>query len=176
MKPKERKEAKERFLESLRVDPNVSLACDKAEISRETAYRWRDGDETFKTAWEKAIERTRDVARSSIYQRGILGWLEPAISNGQLVYEMEPVLDEGGHQVFDKGKPLMKKTKPVMIPKWSDTLAVAYAKANLPEYKEKQQIDLNAQITTLAETAKAELLANLASTIADENKEQAQQQ
>ena len=171
---KEQREAKDRFLVSLKGDPNVSLACDKAEISRDTAYRWRGNDEAFSKAWDTAIERTRDVARSSIYARGIIGWEEPMVSMGQLVYEYEPVLDDDGKQKDDhKGKPLMQRGKQVMVPKWSDSLALAYAKANLPEYKEKQQIDLNAQITTVAETAKAELLASLAASITDEDKEQA---
>jgi hypothetical protein len=63
-----------------------------------------------------------------------------------------------------------------MVHKWSDSLAALYAKANLPEYKEKQQIDLNAQITTIAETAKSELLADLAATMTDEDKDPTHQQ
>ena len=60
----------------------------------------------------------------------------------------------------------------LLIHKWSDRLASLYAKSNLPEYKEKQQIDLNAQITTMADNAKDELLAGLAAAIANEDQEQ----
>jgi len=174
---KQRKQVQEIFIESLKSDPNVSLACDVAEISRDTAYRWRGENEAFAKLWDDAIERTKDVARSSIYQRGIIGWDEPIVSMGQVVCEYEPALDGEGNLVFDKrGKPLMLRGKPLTVHKWSDSLAALYAKANLPEYKEKQQIDLNAQITTMAETAKAELLADLAADLTDEDKNQPHQQ
>lgn len=172
----QRKQAQEAFIESLKADPNVSLACDVAEMSRDTAYRWRDEDENFAKQWDNAIERTKDVARSSIYRRGILGWDEPVVSMGQAVYEYEPVLDENGEQIYDKkGKPVTLRSK-MMVHKWSDSLASLYARSNLPEYKEKQQIDLNAQITTIAETAKAELLADLATNMTDEDKDSTHQQ
>lgn len=160
------------FLESLKSDPNVSLACDMAGISRTVAYIWKKEDEAFADAWEAALERTRDVARSSIYQRGILGWDEPVVSMGQAVYEYEPVLDEHGEQKFDaKGKPLMKRGKPLTIHKWSDSLASLYAKANLPEYKEKPQVNINAQLADLAEQAKNDLLADLEASLINEDKD-----
>jgi hypothetical protein len=151
MTPAQRKEAKALFLESLKQDPNVSLACDQANIARKTAYQWRELDETFADNWESAIERTKDVARSSIYQRGVLGWDEPVVAQGRVA------MDEHDNRL--------------LIHKWSDSLAALYAKANLPEYKEKQTIDLNAQITTMADNAKDELLADLAAAVASENKE-----
>ncbi len=96
---------------------------------------------------------------------------------GQAVYEYESVLDSEGKPMLDgKNKPIMKRGKPLTIHKWSDSLAALYARANLPEYKEKQQIDLNAQITTIAETAKAELLADLAATMTNEDKDTVNQQ
>lgn len=164
----QRKEAKELFLEHLKTDPNISAACDDAHIARKTAYQWRERDQKFADGWEDAIERLNNVARSSIYRRGILGWDEPVVSNGQVVYEMEPVLDEDDKQVYEKGKPKMKRGNLIQLHKWSDQLAIAYAKANLPEYKERQTIDLNAQITDMAESAKDELLADLAAMIAND--------
>lgn len=176
MNTKQRKQVQKTFIESLRCDSNVSMACEVAGISRETAYRWRNEDEDFLTQWDDTIERARDVARQSIYARGILGWDEPVVSMGQAVYEYEPVLDENGEQILDKkGKPVTLRSK-MMIHKWSDSLAALYARSNLPEYKEKQQIDLNAQITTIAETAKAELLADLAATMTNEDKDSTHQQ
>jgi hypothetical protein len=172
VKASERRAAKERFLESLQADPNVSLACDVALISRDTAYRWRDGDRVFAKAWDEAVERTRNVARSSIYQRGILGWDEPMVSMGQLVYTWEPVLDDQGKQMFDqKGKPVVQRGALMMAHKWSDSLTALYAKANLPEYKDKPQVNIHAQLADLAETAKQELLADLAQAVADESQE-----
>jgi hypothetical protein len=126
MTTEQRNEAMAVFLESLCKDPNISLACDRAGIIRDTAYKWRDKYKEFAKGWEDAIERTRDTARSSIYQRAIIGWEEPVTSMGKVVY------DQDGN--------------PLMLHKWSDALANTYAKANLPEFKDKQSIDLNATL------------------------------
>ena len=177
MKAAERKEAKALFLEALKRVHTVSLACDYAVVGRNTVYQWREHDSTFADAWEDAVERSKDIARMSMYQRGILGWDEPQVSQGQLVYEYEPVLDANGEPKLDgKFKPILRRVGQAMIHKWSDTLAMGYARANLPEYKDKQHIDLTAQITTIAENAKDELLADLAGAIANEDKEQTPQE
>lgn len=122
MTEEQRSKAMLLFIESLKVDPNVTLACDQAEIGRTVAYEWRDKYPEFGKEWDTALERTKDVARSSIYKRGIIGWDEPLVSVGKLVR------DENGEVV--------------MVRKWSDPLAALYAKSNLPEYKEKQRIEL----------------------------------
>jgi hypothetical protein len=167
----ERRQTKVAFLLSLQRDPNVSLACDEAKISRETAYQWRESDKAFRVAWDNAVERCRDVARSSIYKRGILGWDEVVTSMGEIVYESEPVLDAQGEQTFDgRGRPLMRRVKPLTIHKWSDSLATAYAKANLPEYKDKAQVNVQAQLSDLAEQAKQALLADLEASLTDDDK------
>ncbi len=165
----QRREAKEKFLAFLREDPTVSLAAEHININRDTAYAWRNKDSKFAKDWDNAIERTRDVARSSIYRRGIIGCDEKVVSMGQLVYEYEPVVDEeGNQQLNERGKPLMRGGKPLLIRKYSDTLAMGYAKANLPEYKDKPQLNVHAQLNELAEKAKQELLADLL----DEDKKQ----
>jgi hypothetical protein len=171
MNAAQRKEAKALFIDSLKKDPTVSLACEAAHISRQAAYKWKDSDPTFAQEWADAVERTKDVARSSIYRRGILGWFEPALSMGQVVCELEPLLDSAGKPVIDKGKPVMMKGKPVMIHKWSDSLASLYAKANLPEYKDKPQVDLQVQLSDLADQAKEDLLADLSAALANEDKD-----
>ncbi len=169
MKAEERKLAKVAFLASLQVDPTISPACEVAQISRDTAYRWREQDGAFSKAWDTAVERTRDVARSSIYRRGILGWDEPLVSMGQPVYLEEPVLDEDGRPKLNRDGGVLTTNKLLTVHRWSDTLAVTYAKANLPEYKEKPQVNINAQLTDLAEQAKAELLADLAASLGHED-------
>lgn len=176
MSAAQRKEAKRLFLEYLKSDPNVSAACDLAGISRETAYNWRDQDKRFADGWENALERLHNKARSSIYQRGIVGWDEPVVSMGQLIYEMEPVLDKDGNQVYEKGKPKMRRGKPITLHKWSDSLAALYAKANLPEYKEKQTIDFRLQMSEEAEKAKNEILADLAAAMVNEDQDPAHQE
>jgi hypothetical protein len=91
------------------------------------------------------------------------------VSMGQIVYEIVPVPDDNGKQKFDtKGRPMVQQGKPMMTHKWSDSLAVAYAKANLPEYKDKPQVNVQAQLSDLAEQAKQALLADLAASLDDE--------
>lgn len=143
-----RKEAKEKFIAFLREDPNVSFACEHIDMSREAVYKWREADPKFAKQWDESLERTKDIARSSIYRRGVIGWLEPMVSQGQIVYEEEPATDDNGDQKYDKrGKPLMRKTNPVMVRKYSDTLAIAYAKANLSEYQSPEtEINTNIQL------------------------------
>jgi len=170
----ERKEAMDLFIEWLGKDPTVILASEYAGINPKTAYRWREKYKAFADEWENAVERSKDVARSSIYTRGILGWDEKVVSQGQLVYEYESMLDEEGCQRFDeRGKPLVKGGKPLLVRKYSDTLAMGYAKANLPEYKDKPQLNVHAQLDDLAEKAKQELLADLLVAATDEDKKQA---
>lgn len=172
----QRKEAKDLFIEYLKRDHNISFACEYAGISRKTAYQWREKDSQFADQWEQAVDRAKDIARSSIYQRGILGWNETVVSMGQLVYEMEPVLDKDGNQVYEKNKPKMRRGKPITLHKWSDSLAALYAKANLPEYKDKPQVNVNAQLQDLAERSKQQLLADLEAAIAHEDKDTPGQQ
>lgn len=170
----QRREAKAAFIASLREDPNVSLAADQAGIARDTAYQWREHDASFASNWDTALERAKDVARSSIYRRGILGWDEVVVSMGRVVCEEELLLDDEGKPQFDKrGNPVTVPGKPLTQRKHSDTLAALYAKANLPEYKEKVQLDIRSQWAELEQQAEAELLANLAVDVAHENKEQA---
>lgn len=166
----QRKEAKALFLAELQRVHAVSLACEYAGIDRSTVYRWKDKDQKFADAWQNCVERSHDIARASIYQRGILGWEEPLVSMGQVVCEMSPALDNEGNLIFDKrGKPVMVPGKPLTVHKWSDSLAVAYAKANLPEFKDKPQVNVNAQLADLAEQAKAELLADLEASLSRED-------
>lgn len=167
------KEKKEKFLAFLREDPTVSLACESIDMARKSVYEWYKKDKKFAEEWDDAIERARDVGRSSIYKRGIIGWEEPMVSMGKVVYEDEPVLDAKGKQKQDsRGRPMTQQGAKVMVPKYSDGLALAWAKANLPEYKDKQQIDITAQIVDMAEQAKNELLADLAAHIHEDKKQE----
>jgi len=167
--------AKQWFLEELPRCHTVSSACDYAHIDRVTAYKWKDQDKKFSDTWDRAVERTHDIARASIFQRGILGWDEPVVAQGQVVYEYEPVLDNEGKQTYDdKGKPIYKRLQRLTVHKWSDSLASLYAKANLPEYRDKQTIDVNLQVAEQAEKAKESLLASLGAAI-DKNSEAAPQ-
>lgn len=137
------------FLEEFAVHGNISLACRAASIDRKSVYRWKEKSETFLFRYNFAFEEAKDNIRAEIYRRGHDGVEEPLLSQGQLVYEYEPVLDKHGEQVKDeKGKPAWKRGRQMTVRKYSDTLLIFQAKMLMPEYREKQQVDVNTNTNT----------------------------
>ncbi len=71
----------QRFLRSLRTSPNIALACERARISRQTAYRTRAADSAFALAWQEALEASLDELEGKAFElakRGseqLLTWL-----------------------------------------------------------------------------------------------------
>jgi len=63
----------ETFLEELRKVPNVSLACQKTNLSRNSVYKWCKEDSNFKLRMEMAlrvgVESISDLAESTIVQK-----------------------------------------------------------------------------------------------------------
>jgi len=70
------------FLEELQRVPNISYACEKVGISRNTVYRWKLEDNEFKERVERClsmgIESISDLAESCIIQNIKLGNLNAA--------------------------------------------------------------------------------------------------
>jgi hypothetical protein len=75
------------FLKHLRTIPNVSLACEKAGLSRNTIYRWCKEDSEFKEllndALKTGVESVSDLAESKLIthinngsMRAIEYWLD----------------------------------------------------------------------------------------------------
>jgi hypothetical protein len=82
-----RKNKEESFLNQLEKVPNISLACEKLGISRNTVYRWRNDDPEFNkkvnSALESGILGISDLAESKLIGlinqgslRAIMYWLE----------------------------------------------------------------------------------------------------
>ncbi|MBP6974810.1 MAG: hypothetical protein KBB54_02595 [Candidatus Pacebacteria bacterium] len=82
-----RKNKEEAFLNQLEKVPNISLACEKLGISRNTVYRWRNDDPEFNqkvnSALESGILGISDLAESKLIGlinqgslRAIMYWLE----------------------------------------------------------------------------------------------------
>ncbi len=65
--------AREVFLTTLRATCNVSAACRKADISRQTAYRWRKDDDAFAAEWEDAEGEAIDNLEGFAYERSMAG-------------------------------------------------------------------------------------------------------
>jgi hypothetical protein len=75
------------FIEQLERVPNVSLACEKVGIARNTVYRWCAEDSDFKarmdTALESGVHSVNDLAESKLIShinngnmRAIQYWLD----------------------------------------------------------------------------------------------------
>lgn len=65
-----KKSRRDEFLEQLCKIPNVSLACEKTGLSRNTIYRWRNEDKDFKREMDAAlkagIDSVNDLAESKL--------------------------------------------------------------------------------------------------------------
>ncbi len=75
------------LLEELSKTSNISIACERTGLSRQTVYRWMDEDEGFRKKVEKSIklgiESISDLAESKLIghiksgsQRSIEYWLD----------------------------------------------------------------------------------------------------
>jgi hypothetical protein len=112
-----RKEAmKEEFIAIFRETANVKLAAAKVGIDRKTVYRWRQEDPDFAAKWAEAEEDANDTLRAEIYRRAVSGWDEPVVSAGKLVTHVH---------------------------KYSDTLLIFLAKARMPEFRDKVDVNGN---------------------------------
>jgi len=62
----------EQFLEQIRRVPNISFACEKVGLSRNTVYRWKAEDQRFSKRLEEALpmgtESINDLAESCVIQ------------------------------------------------------------------------------------------------------------
>lgn len=76
-----------KFLEQIERVPNVSLACEKVGIARNTVYRWRIEDPDFSARMDKALlsgtNSVNDLAESKLIShinngnmRAIQYWLD----------------------------------------------------------------------------------------------------
>ncbi len=103
------------FLEAYAQQANVMVAAKAAGIHRTTVYDWLEHDEDFSFAYHQAKEAAKDVIRAEIFRRGHDGWDEP-------VYQM-------GYYAGT-------------VRKYDTTLLIFHAKMLMPEYRDKQQVDV----------------------------------
>lgn len=66
---------KSHFVTQLQELPNVSLAAEKAGVSRTHAYKARSSDACFAEAWDDALERSLDIARGEAWRRAAVGYV-----------------------------------------------------------------------------------------------------
>ena len=57
-----------KFLQALRRNPNVAMACRAAGGNRTTAYRHRDGNEAFAVSWQNALDESVDKVEATAFR------------------------------------------------------------------------------------------------------------
>jgi hypothetical protein len=114
-RPRARK--KVAFLDAVAMHGTVQAAAAGAGVHRATHYRWLDNDPEYAAAFEEARETFRDQVRNEVKRRGIDGWDEPVIYQGQ-----NPKDDKG---------------RGVTVRKYSDRMLELLAKAVCPEFRDK---------------------------------------
>lgn len=78
-------ELKSRFLDHLSEFGNVALACKRAGVSRQTAYRERRRQPAFARLWDAAMLAARTVAEEALAERAVHGVEEPVFYHGEEV-------------------------------------------------------------------------------------------
>jgi len=128
-----------RFLKVFRETANIKHSCKVAGISRQTFYEWRDADEDFNAQLAVAEPEANDTLEYAAHDRAVNGVPSYVVSQGKMVYEEIPLLDEEGKPQLNKqGGQIMLRGKPLIERKYSDTLLVTLLKARMPEkYKDK---------------------------------------
>ena len=115
MTPTERKATQATFLATFEQSANVTQACRAANISREMIYTWLEHDAEFSILYHQAEQIANDAIRAEIFRRGHDGWDEPQFSAGKHMGNVR---------------------------KYSDTLLIFLAKARMPEFREKQSLEV----------------------------------
>lgn len=118
--PDEIAKTKDTFLAQYAKVGNVAVACEKARIHRSTIHRWAEHDDEFAMRYEQAKNDYCDSLRNEISRRGRDGWIEPVYQEGRKVGSVR---------------------------KYSDTLLIFQAKAHMPEYREKVQLEQSGKVT-----------------------------
>jgi len=116
-----------KFLEQLERVPNVSLACEKVGIARNTVYRWRGEDPDFKARMDTALmagtDSMNDLAESKLIthinngnMRAIQYWLDNNKKNyikPRAKMEQQPFMPVTKIEIIapDGLKPMVTKSK-----------------------------------------------------------------
>lgn len=76
--------ARDTFLAMLAETCNVSEAARAAGIGRQTAYDWRDDDQTFAAAWANAEQEAADKLEREAWRRAVEGTDKPVTYQGEI--------------------------------------------------------------------------------------------
>lgn len=119
------KKEQELFLKAYEEAGTISTACRVTQTPRSTVYYWRDHDKEFADKLEEVGKAANELLIGEARRRAYQGVLRKKFEKGQ------PLIDPAtGEQYMER--------------EYSDTLMMFLIKAHNPEYRDKQQIDLNA--------------------------------
>lgn len=116
---KQRAEAQEAFLASYSQGHSITKSCQAAGIHRDTLYTWKEHDEPFMLRFNQAKEEGDDCIRDEVRRRGVEGWEEP-------VYQLARLAGT--------------------VRKYSDRMLEMMAKARMPEYRDKHDVNVTGSI------------------------------
>jgi hypothetical protein len=132
---------REPFLEALRALPVVQAACDAVGIQRSTAYRARLADPDLAEAWDDAMEAGIDRAEQEAFRRGMLGFEEPVIDRGRLVYRYTRRVDAEGKEHYDPVLDANGQPVPLTVRKHSDAMLALILKGRRKQtYAERREL------------------------------------
>ena len=129
------------FVAALREYPVLRHACEAAGVARNTATKARNADPEFDAACEEAMQEGIDKAEREAYRRGVHGWHEPVIHQGEMKYQHVFEAGEDGKVIpkvalDENGQPI-----PLTVNKFSDPLLQFVLKGRRREtYGDKQEI------------------------------------
>jgi hypothetical protein len=104
------------------------VAADAVGIASARHYEWLRDDPDYKERFEAADKLALDRMLSEARRRGLDGWEEPVVYQGQLCYP-----------VGKDGKP---SKQPLTIRKYSDNLLMFIIKGKLPEFRDSWKAEL----------------------------------
>lgn len=117
-----RKLQKEKVLAAYEACGNVTKACKKLKLPRDTFYTWLKEDKDFKAAYDAAAIKAVGVLEDEANRRAVEGVLEP---------------------VYHKGE------KVGTVRRYSDTLLIVLLKAHAPEkYRERVSTEISGKLQT----------------------------
>ena len=108
-------EVKQKYLELFTQTGRVSDSAKACGISGTTIKDHRRQDPQFDAACKIAYGLYCDSLEAEVFRRAVLGWNEPVFYRGEVC----------GH-----------------IQRWSDRMLELHVKRHIPEYREKQTVDL----------------------------------
>lgn len=121
---------REKFLARLREGFSILAACEASGLNRRVAYRHRETDPEFASAWDEALEEGTDRLEDEARRRAVDGVEKVVVSAGAIVEILDP---ETGCK------------SPLMVTTYSDRLLVKLLEARRPaKFRSGVQVNMEA--------------------------------